>query len=137
MAVHKVSQKLSTLVLGLSVLVVLIGLPFVLIAGTGLILTIPFGLFVRSEHVVLRQIKDGSRVSRRQWTSRRLSIASCIFALESVAAILWLSNRTNYELSQTERLSPLIYATIFSIVFAVLAFLVEILDIKSSKNSLH
>ena len=124
---NSLASTLSLLTIALSVTIVFLSLPFVLIAGLGLLLVIPFGSLAITEQHVRQAICIGGKLSAHT-RRKRLALIGCSFLGSTIIIVLLqLANKSNNELSSDRKIQALIPWVAALIVFVVSSVSVQIL----------
>lgn len=126
------SINISYLLFIISFIVALIAFPFVLIAGLGLILSLPFGLFAKQELKIINKLKTKTKITSHEWKYRNKIIFACGAGVNIILLLILIANISNTELRMSIKIQPLIICNLLFIVFATLANITKIYSEKKS-----
>ena len=132
MKTNKLSIIFARFLFIVSAVVALVALPFVLIAGIGLLVAVPFGLFARQELNIINKLKTNSKITKQEWGNRYKVLISCGVGVNAVLLLTWIANISNSELNIFERIKPIIICNLLVMLFAVLAHLAKSYSEKKS-----
>lgn len=119
--------KLSKISLVASIIVACISSPFILIAGIGLLVVIPFGFFAKNETAVYKAIQQGSTLSTRTRRLRALLIGLCCLGFFAIVGLFQLANSGNTELSTQQRVVSVIPWAAAMLLFMGIASSVQVM----------
>ncbi len=103
----KLAAGVSYVLHVLSAVIAIAFTPFVIFAGVGLLLVLPFGFFSYTEITITKAIRSGLPVSRRERKHRVLRILGCVLGSEIFLGLLWLTNSSD---TPNDNLAPSLYS---------------------------
>lgn len=129
---NKLSLSFAYILFVISVTIALVAFPFTLIAGLGLILAVPFGLFAKQELNIVNMLKTETKITNQDWKNRYILLIACGAGVNAILLLIWLANNGNFELTFRERITPVILCNAFMAVFSVLTHLTKSNYIKNT-----
>lgn len=123
----RLPATLSFITINVSTTIALISIPFVFVAGLGLLTAVPFGALALTERQVRLAILDGDKLSIRT-RRKRLGLIGCSFlGSTSIIILIQLANRTNSELSTDRKIYALIPWVVALVTFTVMSTSIQLL----------
>lgn len=109
----------------------LAALPFVIFAGIGLILVLPFGFFVHKEGAFRAQLKTVKPVGKKMQSARRLRVLYCLAGMELMLGLVrWANSGSGAPDEGAMTATSFIYNSLWALAVAFVLFLPQLLSRK-------